>query len=660
MRKFLLLLMVLGLLCIPVNALAVISNLEVILADNVVDREATYRIVFTTNNTLQGDRDTVTVIFPEEIEISSAIRNSGVTINDRSVMGLNFSSNRLTILVPASINIMPGERVEVGIASAVIKNPMKAGNYQIRANTSQESQEIQSSPFYITDYEYSNGVSKPLVYISTTEIDKASDYSIIFKTSANGRLNGSDKIDLTFPTTLEIPDSISGEYITINGYKLGNRHIPIAGRKVTLPLNGLEIPAGEKVEIIISKEANIRNIRTSEYNTLRVSTSVETREITSFTFELKNNILTPVSEKTLSIDVSPDGAGLNASYTINIKAGLFSRFTSMIDGIIIAFPANTQLPASIQSEYIKVNGKHISGLIINPTRREMIFTLANGIYSTEQIIITIDIGAGIKNPPPAQYKLDIGLLKSQGTILSDFYTIKEESSTINPSVPVTPAAGGRKIVLKVGSVMADVDNTVSILDASPMIVDNVTLVPLRFISTILGATIDYNAAGNYVTVKHGSSEMTLWVNSKLAKFNGAFASIQVPATLSNNRLMVPVRFISENFGAIVTWDGNSRSITIVQGAVQSNTQVTATNPIATPTTEPPSQYPIGYKAQIKADNNYINVRSGPSTSYTLITKLYKGDLFTVIGVQGDWYKVKLASGQEAWAASWLVDVLRNG
>jgi hypothetical protein len=40
--------------------------------------------------------------------------------------------------------------------------------------------------------------------------------------------------------------------------------------------------------------------------------------------------------------------------------------------------------------------------------------------------------------------------------------------------------------------------------------------------------------------------------------------MDVPAVISNGRTMVPLRFISEFFGALVSWDSPTRSIEIIK------------------------------------------------------------------------------------------------
>ncbi|MCD7032984.1 SH3 domain-containing protein [Metabacillus sp. GX 13764] len=50
-----------------------------------------------------------------------------------------------------------------------------------------------------------------------------------------------------------------------------------------------------------------------------------------------------------------------------------------------------------------------------------------------------------------------------------------------------------------------------------------------------------------------------------------------------------------------------------------------------------------------------NIRSLASTSSSIIASADKGDTFQVLGKEGDWFKVALASGQRGYVAGWLTD-----
>ena len=49
----------------------------------------------------------------------------------------------------------------------------------------------------------------------------------------------------------------------------------------------------------------------------------------------------------------------------------------------------------------------------------------------------------------------------------------------------------------------------------------------------------------------------------------------------------------------------------------------------------------------------LNVRSGPSTSYGITTKLYKGDKVEILETSNGWHKIKASNGKIGWAPAHL-------
>jgi hypothetical protein len=59
--------------------------------------------------------------------------------------------------------------------------------------------------------------------------------------------------------------------------------------------------------------------------------------------------------------------------------------------------------------------------------------------------------------------------------------------------------------------------------------------------------------------------MLLTIDSTTAYIDGKAMIMDVPPTILNQRTMVPLRFISEALGAKVTWVGPLRKILIIFG-----------------------------------------------------------------------------------------------
>lgn len=79
------------------------------------------------------------------------------------------------------------------------------------------------------------------------------------------------------------------------------------------------------------------------------------------------------------------------------------------------------------------------------------------------------------------------------------------------------------------------------------------LVPLRAIFETLDATVDYDPSTKTITGKQDDKTIILKINDKVATVNGEKIVLDVPATIVNESTLVPVRFIAESLGAAVEW-----------------------------------------------------------------------------------------------------------
>ena len=57
-------------------------------------------------------------------------------------------------------------------------------------------------------------------------------------------------------------------------------------------------------------------------------------------------------------------------------------------------------------------------------------------------------------------------------------------------------------------------------------------------------------------------------------------------------------------------------------------------------------------------NSSVNMRSGPSTSYSLICHVQKGASVTVLGKSGGWYRLRLANGIEGYISGSYISVTK--
>ena len=91
-------------------------------------------------------------------------------------------------------------------------------------------------------------------------------------------------------------------------------------------------------------------------------------------------------------------------------------------------------------------------------------------------------------------------------------------------------------------------------DVPPQIINGRTMVPMRKIFEVLGATVDWDGNTQKITAKKQDTTVTMQINSDALSINGNTIALDVPPQLVDGRTLVPVRAIAESFNIHVSWD----------------------------------------------------------------------------------------------------------
>ncbi|MDD4663705.1 MAG: stalk domain-containing protein [Caldisericia bacterium] len=120
------------------------------------------------------------------------------------------------------------------------------------------------------------------------------------------------------------------------------------------------------------------------------------------------------------------------------------------------------------------------------------------------------------------------------------------------------------IILIIGDKKAMINGFEVPLDVPPSIIKGRTFVPIRFISEAFGAEVEWDAETRTVRIflEKTNTRVTLQINNTIARINERIVTLDAPPTIIQGRTLVPIRFIAEAFGAQVDWDGVLRKVTI--------------------------------------------------------------------------------------------------
>jgi hypothetical protein len=117
------------------------------------------------------------------------------------------------------------------------------------------------------------------------------------------------------------------------------------------------------------------------------------------------------------------------------------------------------------------------------------------------------------------------------------------------------ARGPEEIGVTIGGEFLD-------FDVSPIMENDRVLVPMRQIFEALGAELTWDAQTSTVTAVKGSTTITVTIGSTDALKDGETIIPDVPAKLVNDRTMIPMRFVSESLGRDVVWNSEKLLVEI--------------------------------------------------------------------------------------------------
>lgn len=99
-------------------------------------------------------------------------------------------------------------------------------------------------------------------------------------------------------------------------------------------------------------------------------------------------------------------------------------------------------------------------------------------------------------------------------------------------------------------------------DTPPVIKSNRTLIPVRALTEGFGAKVDWDQEEKKATIVKGDTVIELQLDNNIAIVNGKEVELDIPSASYSNRTYVPLRFIIENLGLNVDYDEESGLIEI--------------------------------------------------------------------------------------------------
>lgn len=213
--------------------------------------------------------------------------------------------------------------------------------------------------------------------------------------------------------------------------------------------------------------------------------------------------------------------------------------------------------------------------------------------------------------------------------------------------PIT-ALAANQVNFTIGSQQYTVNGQRFNMDVAPYIKNGRTFLPVRYVATALGipeSGIIWDNKERAVKLVTSELEATLFIGKKemflkksQATQSGSFSvvTMDVSPEITNDRTMLPLRWIAEVFGVQVDWEASTSTVYLStlpdESSDVSNPQLLAV-----------------------VTGSVVNIRSGPDLTAGIITTVKQGTTLTICGQEGDWYQI-IYSGKKGYIAASLVSI----
>jgi multiple sugar transport system substrate-binding protein len=129
-------------------------------------------------------------------------------------------------------------------------------------------------------------------------------------------------------------------------------------------------------------------------------------------------------------------------------------------------------------------------------------------------------------------------------------------------VPSARAESITTIEVFIGKNTGTVNGKSTTLEQGALIRNGRTMVPLRFITEAMGATLAWDAATKTAALTLADNKISLTIDKAVAKVNGYDVTLDAPAAIVNSKTVVPLRFVAESMGANTVWNDAQKKVTV--------------------------------------------------------------------------------------------------
>jgi len=487
-----------------------------------------YTVTFTTGpaGDLTSNQGKVSTLFPTGTVLPATISPSSVHLNGLTPPAVQIVGQRVDVTVPVGVGVNAQVQV-VFDEAAGIRNPSTPQSAVLQVYTTSESSSVSSAMYQIValgrttamvnpvNPDGLNGYYKTHPVVSIAIIGGSSAGLSVFY-----RINGGAETPYVSP--IQIPDGTT----TVVYYErdiLGNQENPNTLSfkvKTTLPqitiLSPAEGSSGKVQHVTLTgrteagSAVTVNGIAATVLSTGEFSAGVSLQE--------GANVV-----QVVATDVAGNVGQIRVNVTLDTKPPVLAL-------------TSPKIYSTVTTQQVAVTGKTEAGATLTVAGSRVSVT-ADGSFSI------------------------MYMFPKEGLNVVEITSTDAVGNSAKADIPVTYKA--RTVIrLQVGNKTAMVNNVRKTLEAAPVNVKGVVMVPLRFIGEAFGALVTWDPVFQIIDIELRGLPIRLQLGANYASVAGKKVILQgIPVNMKGTT-MVPIRFIGEAFGAQVVWNAPTQGIDI--------------------------------------------------------------------------------------------------
>ncbi|GMK36980.1 hypothetical protein PCCS19_00330 [Paenibacillus sp. CCS19] len=152
---------------------------------------------------------------------------------------------------------------------------------------------------------------------------------------------------------------------------------------------------------------------------------------------------------------------------------------------------------------------------------------------------------------------------------------------------------------------------------APQLMNQTTMVPIRVIAENLGADVVWDKKSQIATLSNDTTTIVLPINGAYAILNGTTKPLEQSPIVIDGVTLLPIRFVAENFGLVVKWDAATYAVSLWRTTSDVSGSDPAVDPNVP--VLPPDQYPSLQSIQLVNNLLTIATDGSFSPSVSILT-----------------------------------------